>query len=348
MLTRFSSLLLCMTIIFSTTSAIAAIDKNAIKAFSSVDDFFVKQYSAENKRIGTTTFPVLVVNGFTYQFYTAAGKVQTFNGLVSPFNELKAVSHIGPGLYSIINTAWQEPSNPAWKVALKIYQQRIEDAIKAAPKINWSNAAWPNDADKVRAFMVDSLKMADQFISESLAKGSVSLADYQTFSEHYMHTMIATMYLADLGNTSAIIHQLQKWKDAVGEEQWDQMYVLVMGSKGRTTSELTLETSTVAITVSGLMKPELVKNHIIIMPMATKLPEAQGALGAIINAKRMAAATFVSQRSKEATGIYSALNTSDVPLAKNNVHRIVAKTITDQKMELPELQLLEKDKAYLK
>lgn len=320
----------------------------AQQTFADLDQAFVTAYSKVNRKIGQSTFPLLVVNGFEYDLYLADGSVKKFNGLVAPFNELKAVSHIGPALYTLVSPAWLEPKDSNWQQNLRDFQVKVQAALADVNKVDWNNAGWPNNGEKLKSFMHDSLEMVNNFITQVLKKNSATMTDYQTFAQHYMHTMIATMYLADVSNTTSVLTQLKAWKKEMGEKEWDKLYVLVMGSKGRTTSELTVDTSTVGITVKGLMKPEIAATHIIIMPTATTLQDAQASLGAIINAKGLAEATFMTTRAKDATGIYNALKTADIPLARDNVVHIVHQDIQSGHVDLPKLEILEKDQGVYK
>ena len=323
-----------------------ALATNSSTAFANVDQFFVQQFNLGNKTLGQNTRPVLVVNGFKYQLLQKDGSTKDFNSLVEPFNELKAVSHIGPAIYAIASAHWREPQNDSWKENLRILQDKIKLALNDVTQVNWANPAWPNDTQKLQNFMRDSLLMAYNFIADTLAKNSLTLQDYQLFSQHYMHTMLATMYLADLANTSAVLEQLKIWKKELGP-QWDSLYVLIMGSKGRTTSELTLKTNTAAITIASMLKPENVQSHIIIMPMALQLKEALGTLGAIINSHQLAENTFITPKAKTATGIYKALLTSTVPLAHDNVVHIVDQATLRGHVNLPFFGILPKDREFL-
>lgn len=326
--------------------AFALSDSQAVKDFATIDQDFVSLYNVKSLSKGQHTRPLLVVKNFDYQLYTKDGKVESFKGLVSPFNELKAVSHIGPALYALGVGAWQNPADPDWKQNLINYQAKIKTALANVDKIDWSNPAWPDKTEELKLFMRDSLQMVDNFLTKTLEKGSLTQSDYEEFASHYMHTMLATMFLADTANTIATLKQLQKWKNKLGKD-WDNIYALIHGSKGRTTSELTVETNTAAITVSALMKPENVKSHILIMPMANDFKQVEQTLGDILFAIDMANATFLSKRAKQATGIYKALLNANIPLAKGNVSLITKKQIEANKIDLPIIGILPKDKKYL-
>src|SRR4029078_4391685 len=111
-----------------------------------------------------------VVDGFKYSLYLQDGTVKEFAGFKSPFNELKAVSHIGPALYAIASTSWKNPSDTSWKQTLADFQVEIQDALKNVNDVDWSNEAWPKQGEKLKVFMRDSLTMVDTAITKILQK----------------------------------------------------------------------------------------------------------------------------------------------------------------------------------
>lgn len=313
------------------------------QAFLDLDHYFVKQYSEMARSIGKNTRPLLVVNGFNYQLYLKDGSTQTFQGLIAPFNELKSIAHLGPTLYTILLPFWQNPADVMWRQKLLEFQTKIIAAQQAVNAVSWENPLWPNEGAHLKNFMDDSLTMINRFINNVLRKNSVTLKEYQEFSSHFMHSMLAPMYLSNVLNTISTINQLKKWQQQLGEKEWENLYVAIIGSKGRTTAELTLDTNTAAITIASLLKPENVKSHILIMPMAHTLDEIEITLGEILLNFKLANDTFTTNRAKKATGVFKAMLTPDVPLARDNVKRITTNYILHDKINLPKIGLLPKD-----
>lgn len=309
----------------------------ADQAFLALDAAFVQQYQGNSTRIGEKIRPVILINGFTYTLYTANGKTVTFNDLVSPFNELKAVSHIGPALYAIGTLSWGNANGLDWKKVLATYQKKVQATINQVDQVDWSNAAWPNKGDQLKRFMHDALVLVDGFITKTLKKGSFTQADYSAFSTQYLHTMVATMRLSDIANTTYALQQLKKWKSQLGAKAWDQLFVVLMGSKGRTTSGLTIQTNTAALTVASLMKKHLVASHIIISPGSTTARQAFTILGTMMNARALARLTFSSPAAQKIDGLDAALKTSTKPLALDNVKSIILQSNKTGKVTLPYL-----------
>ena len=184
-------------------------------------------------------------------------------------------------------------------------------------------------------------------ITAVLKKGTATKADYQTFAQHYMHTMLTTMYLADAANTTAVLKQLKAWKQQLGSAVWNNVYVLIIGSKGRPTAEFTIDTNTAALTIRNLLPPAAAALHIFIMPDATSAEEAFDNLGQVLNGQHLAQTAFVTSASQQARGIYHALMIATIPLAKDSVTHIVHDDLTQGKVKIPYLGILAKDKSFI-
>src|SRR3990167_8575574 len=301
---RVKNFLIFIAIVTFSVSVFAQSNNDAAQAFIDLDTYFIQQYGVLAHFIGHHTRPLLVVDGFKYQLYLKNGSVKTFTGLIAPFNELKAISHIGPTLYAIAYPSWQNPTDTSWKQKLIELETKIKIARLNINNINWENSSWPGESEHLKKFMDDSLKMIGRFMVRLLEKNSFTQQDYQEFSTHYMHTMLASMYLANVLNTVATIHQLQQWKQ------------------------------------------DNIKSHIFIMPMATSLDQAETTLGEILASSDLAHATFTTKRAKKAMGIYQAMLTPDIPLARDNVKRIAATIVNNGKVNLPKIGLLPKDEGY--
>src|SRR5262249_20109887 len=83
-----------------------------VSVLKDLDRFFMQTAAADAKD-GASVFiaaqgPVIVVEGFEYTLYGENGLKESFHGPVSPFNELKAVSHIGPCLFFIGQPYWRK------------------------------------------------------------------------------------------------------------------------------------------------------------------------------------------------------------------------------------------------
>lgn len=339
-----------MVTVLSLSCGAAALQGNeaaAPDAFGDLDAFFVAQFSQQSSALGQSTRPILVTDGFNYVLRLRDGTSRSFQGAASPFHQLKTVAHVLPALYSIGSSSWDDRKDPhAWKWRFTEYQAKVRAALDEVERTDWSSPAWPGRQAEVREFMRDSLRMADRFLTRRLKEGSYARRDYQEFAEHYLHTILAAMYLADAANTSATLAQLRQWKTDLGP-QWDGLYVLITGSKGSPVQELTPATSTTAQTVASLMNPQDAKSHILIMPAATSLAEVERSFGGVLNGRVLAATTFLSEEDRQAGGFYQALQDGSTPLARQDVLHIVQQETLQGKPRLPYIGILPKDRAFL-
>ena len=190
--------------------------------------------------------------------------------------------------------------------------------------------------------MYDSLNLVYQFASNVLKKGTYTKADYQKFVDTYLHTMVTTMYLADLANTSYAYNQLLSWKKQLGRSGWSDTYVVIYGSKGRPSAELTLQTNTAALTVESVMMPAQFEQHSFIFPTAQNVQQALEILGTMLSARDLADLSFSNSASKQVSSFNKALHNSSIPLAQYNVKNILSSLIRKEKPVLPLFKLLPK------
>ena len=336
--------MICLLFLCNFNTIYAENNAAAITAFENIDQSFMHQYDKGAVVLGQSTYPRLMVQGFHYRLLKSDGTVESFDGMRPPFKELKAVSHLDAYLFSIGNLAWQHPNSTAWKSALIQCQSEVQAALKVVKQVDWSNPAWPGKGQELAAFMQNSLVLVNNFIQQVLTTGKFTKQDYSEFASHYVHTMVATMYLASLGNTFYVLNQLKTWKKQLGK-QWDDLYVVILGTKGRPTAELSIENSTVAVTVGSLMKPSLVESHVVIA--ATDFMEAAvKSLGTILQTRQLSTAIFTNDRMKKVGGLHTLAASSTKPLALQDVKNIIQQLFAG-KLKLPIFDVLDKDKnAY--
>jgi len=289
-------------------------------ALGDMDAFFVKQYQKISEQSANAIRPVILVDGFNYTLYNKDGTTEIIEGPVPPFNALKAVSHIGPCLYAIGKQAWTGDST--WIETLKEYQKLVAEAKKSAAEVDWSNPEWVMEEYKLRRFMIDSISAAEKFIALRLKEQRFDKQHYIQFAQNYLPTMVITMFLANLADTTDALNKLKDWKKKLGA-QWEDLYVVLYGSKGRSTAALTVDTNTAAQTIASLMDPKKVETNILLAPTSKNPEQAFATLGAVLNARELANLTFDTNREQKISGLYKALQNPTIPLALDNVKEII-------------------------
>ena len=211
--------------------------QTAIQQFNNLDLKFQQFYEVSSALAVQGVKNVIAINGFNFTLYQNGKIIDSFKAPVPPFNELKAVSHVGPALFAIGYPSWSDATQrDAWKSKMMALQSSVQAAMEENKYIDWGNPAWPGKKQQLSQFMYDSLNLVYQFASNVLKKGTYTKADYQKFVDTYLHTMVTTMYLADLANTSYAYNQLLSWKKQLGRSGWSDTYVVIYGNQSKTNS----------------------------------------------------------------------------------------------------------------
>lgn len=300
-----------------------ASDESPDQPFQKIDQFFVRNYSALADYNQKKTRPVIVISGFQYNLLREDGTSDSFEGIISRSAELKGAAHLGPCLFAIANTHWDNPTDESWKKELTDLREMLRQALGAVDKLDWSNEAWPGGESKLKDYVRSSLNKVDKTAEQWLAAGKVSREDYSAFASDYTPNMVALFYLETLGGTYNSLKQLNRWKQQIGDKNWEKLYVVVAGSQGRTSAGLTPETNPGALVTASTMDPDQVKTHIVMVPGATTIEEALKPLGNAVTAPVLADTTFTSPESQKKYSFYAALKTSDIPLALSNVQSVL-------------------------
>lgn len=322
--------------------------KAAASAFADMNSYFIKQYDAQDDYAAENYRPLVIAGDTEYTLYLKDGTIKKFPPIVTPFSELKAVSHIMPGLFAIGLFHWRNPNDSSWKSKLRAYASKVKKAMEATSSVDWSSPAWPNDAEKLRDFVYQSLEMVDTFALSLLKKNEYTKEDYMEFARHYLNSMISTMYLASVSTVTQIGPRLKEWKAELGEEEWKRVYFILVGSTGRGTAGLTIATNPAASIISSTMDPDLVNSHIIIEPNATSYETAKGGFGAVLNDLILAQLAFTTPQAKKAGGVYDALQSSTTNLPKASLDHVVDQETIKGKIRIPALEILPKDQDYVK
>lgn len=302
---------------------VLAASESPEQPFLDLDQFFVKQYSALAAYNQSKTRPTIVITGFKYTFLREDGTRDSIAGGIPRSAELKAVAHLGPCMFAIALSHLNNPTDESWRKQLTDLRETIRRALDKVDSLDWSDDAWPDGDRKLKGYIKESLGRVDEAASKWLAAGKISVADYSTFASDYTPNMVSLFYLETLGGVHKILKVLNGWKQQVGDESWRKLYVVVAGSQGRTSAGLTPETNPGALIVASLMDPANARSHIVMVPGASTIEEALSPLGNVVTAPVLADTTFTSPESQKQNFFYSALKTSDIPLALLNVKSVL-------------------------
>jgi len=257
----------------------AAQAQDGAATFGALDQYFRRSVEIDNKEVGatftTTHGPYVVVRGFDVTLFAKNGRKDVLHGPVPPFDELKAVSHIGPCLFFIGKPYWRTPDAEHKRAALASLRE-LRDRVRAAAaaKVDWSNPAWAGQEDKLRQKMDAAMAFALRSIDGFIAKGELTADDYRAFAKAYMPTMDGTFHLGMLAETTAKRQGLERWKKELGAD-WDRLRVIITGPEGRLTAAHTRDTRLAGLMIRNLMSPANYRSQVWVAPLA------QGAEGGL-------------------------------------------------------------------
>lgn len=295
----------------------------ADKPFNDIDAFFVKNYGAFAGIHQSQLRPAIVITGFKYKLITEKGEIDSFEAPDKVSPALKAIAHMPPCFFAIGSTHWNDLKDKSWKQMLIDLSAKLEVAQNAADKYDWSSPAWPGGEEKLKNYAKEAIVKSKEFADKLIARGEYERSDYSEFATSFTPYMVSLFYLEALSGTFHTVTKLREWKDKLGEDAWDRMYVIIGGSSGRTTAGLTRETNPAALALGYVMDPERVSTHILLAPAAMTTEEALGSLGMVMNAHDLAELSFTTPETQKAGGFYSALKTFDIPLADYSLKNIL-------------------------
>jgi hypothetical protein len=293
------------------------------KPFNDIDTFFVKNYGAFAGIHQSQLRPAIVITGFKYRLLTEKGEIDSFEAPAKVSPALKAIAHMPPCFFAIGSTHWNDLKDKSWKTMLTDLSAKLAVAQSAADQYDWSDAAWSGGEEKLKNYAKEAIAKSKEFADKLIAKGEYERSDYSEFATSFTPYMVSLFYLEALSGTYHTVTKLREWKDKLGEDAWDRMYVVIGGSSGRTTAGLTRETNPAALALGYVMDPERVSTHILLAPGAMTTDEALGSLGMVMNAHDLAELSFTTPETQKAGGFYSALKTFDVPLADYSLKNIL-------------------------
>tara|TARA_R110001592_G_scaffold363371_1_gene685747 strand:- start:385230 stop:386345 length:1116 start_codon:yes stop_codon:yes gene_type:complete len=252
-----------------------------IDVYNSLDREMQDAFTAAKTAVSTIDiYPYMTFAGSgIYTLYMSKNSVEVFDQTDDAsvlFDFAKSIGHIIVLLGVTTNQA-------NWKEILTIEQQKIEKALENLPVIEKELVRYNDLSQSPQAkiplamnitpnrMMTISeavLEASSSYIDERIRSGDHTLASYQAFAEKYASLFIEVSYAAFYMIEGRTHLQLNKWKEGMGEEQWNKLYVLmapgapdgagigaqIRGSGTFSTAYLHLET---------MFRPDLVKRNFI-------------------------------------------------------------------------------------
>ncbi len=137
------------------------------------------------------------------------------------YRDLKALSHMAVGLYSLLQPHVDRSDLAGWRADLVTYRDRVAEAM---PLIDELGLHW-DDAKRVRAMYRSSLA----FMDKVLADGAVSSAALRAYADEVGPSLLGNLYDASDAELKSLDALVTRWRAEMGTAEWARLYVVVLG-----------------------------------------------------------------------------------------------------------------------
>jgi hypothetical protein len=141
--------------------------------------------------------------------------------LPARYADLKALSHMTMGLYSLLQPHADKHDFPAWRADLQAYRARVAEI---QPLIGDLGLHW-DDARRVRALAASTLAFMDRV----LANGAVSRADLHAYADDVGPSLLGNLYDASDAELKSLAALVSRWRGEMSAAEWARLYVVVLG-----------------------------------------------------------------------------------------------------------------------
>lgn len=141
--------------------------------------------------------------------------------LPARYADLKALSHMALGLYSLLSPHADRHDGAVWRADLAAYRANVAEL---APLVDDLGLHW-DDAKRVRAMVASSLAFMDRV----LAAGDVSRADLHAYADDVGPSLLGNLYDASDAELKSLDALMTKWRGELSPAEWARLYVVVLG-----------------------------------------------------------------------------------------------------------------------
>lgn len=141
--------------------------------------------------------------------------------LPARYVDLKALSHMAMGLYSLLAPHADKRDFAAWGGDLKAYRAQVAEI---APLVDDLGLHW-DDAKRVRGTVASSLAFMDRV----LGAGFVSSAELRAYADDLGPSLLGNLYDASQAELESLDALVTRWRGEMSAAEWARLYVVVLG-----------------------------------------------------------------------------------------------------------------------
>lgn len=141
--------------------------------------------------------------------------------LPARYADLKALSHMVMGLYSLLQLHVDKRDFAAWRADLEAYRARVAEI---QPLTGDLGLHW-DDARRVRALVASSLAFMDRVDAD----GFVSSAALHAYADDVGPSLLGNLYDASDAELKSLAALVTRWRREMSAAEWARLYVVVLG-----------------------------------------------------------------------------------------------------------------------
>lgn len=137
------------------------------------------------------------------------------------YRDLKALSHMAMGLYSLLAPHADRKDFATWRADLATYRAKVGEL---APLVDDLGLHW-DDAKRQR----EMLKVTLAFMDRTLADGYVSSERLRAYADDVGPSLLGNLYDASDAELKSLDALVSRWRGEMGPAEWARLYVVVLG-----------------------------------------------------------------------------------------------------------------------
>lgn len=259
------------------------LEQQSFQFIRNLDAAMRNSYATNIVNIGQNIYPLLYVestfDGGRYTLLTDKNTRYVHQNVGQIYDVMKAISHIPLGIFSIISGYEEDPKQRQWVPALQTYRAYIVNVQDTKSYIS-------------------GLGREENIVTDRMLLSSLDFIDAITTSVNFTYEEFAA-YARGIGNeifycqnraaknqVEVMKDVLQGWKDMIGEQEWNKLYVII-GAVWTLTQENAHE-----LIIKSLMDENVRETHVVVSEAVPDLETAQALMGRIVGDRVMAELVF--------------------------------------------------------
>lgn len=215
-------LLLIALLLIATTAHAQSPDDPLTQRLVEINRAVRGAYAEEKARRLATTDPVMIV-AFDELIFRHKGQEKRENFTPPLYHQLKGLAHIPLGIYAVLAAPARGEDNTAWRPALAALRAQMMAIVPLLDELKLPR----KDLRRQHEIFRNSLG----FIDEVIAAGRVTQDELHDFTNGIAPAILANAYDASEKQLEGLHALVTRWRAALSDEEWNRLYVVVLGPK---------------------------------------------------------------------------------------------------------------------